>query len=580
MADTKLEILIEAKDRFSGELNKATSSITSASEQFKKAGAALTAVGTLGAFALKDWIGEAETANRTANQLNAVLTSTKGAAGVSADSIKQMATELQKVTTVGDDAIITGQTMLLSFTKIGKDVFPKATETLLDMAVAMNDGATPSAGQLSSQAIQLGKALNNPTEGLSALTRVGVTFTDAQKKQIETMQKAGDIAGAQKVILAELSTEFGGRAREAAETFSGRMEQMNNRVGDLKENLGNALIPVLEKLVGFVEQAISAFEGLSPATQKTIALAAGAAVAFALIGGPILLLIGFIPTIIAGFTAIGTIAAAMWIAITGPIGLVVLAIAGVGAGIYLLVKYWDEVKTAVLGIVDQIYAGIVVVFDAIVSYLMIPLEAIKLIIAIAFGVIVELFGINVTNLKGKWIEGWNAIRDFLKVIIEVIKTFVVGFWTSLITYFTAGKEPIVAAWNGVWDTVKSIAVGAFEGIKTIVKESINWIIDKINWFIQKANEIAAKGAGALGISVPQLPTIPRLAKGGIVTQPTIAMIGEAGPEAVVPLSGNNAGIGRNVYVTINVQGDVSGEELVEKVGDKLTRLLQLSSAAV
>lgn len=580
MADTKLEILIEAKDKFSGELNKATSSITNASAEFKKAGVALSAVGTLGAFALKDWITEAETANRTANQLNAVLKSTKGAAGISSESLKSMATELQKVTTVGDDAIITGQTMLLSFTKIGKDVFPQATETLLDMATAMNDGATPSAGQLSSQAIQLGKALNNPTEGLSALTRVGVTFTEAQKKQIETMQKAGDITGAQKVILAELATEFGGRAREASETFSGKMEQLNNRMGDLKENLGNALIPILEKLAGVLEAAVSWFESLSPSTQRMIALAAAAAVAFALIGGPILLLIGFIPTIVAGFTTIGTVAAAMWVAITGPIGLVVLAIAAVGVGIYLLVKYWDEVKAAVLNIVDQLYAGIVAVFDEILAFLTIIWDAIKVVLSIAFGAILELFGLNIVNLKGKWIEGWTAIREFLKPVIEAIKKFISDMWAWLVNAFNAGKEPIVAAWNGMWDTVKSVTNTAWEGIKTVVKEGINWVIDKINYFIQKANEIAAKGASGLGISIPTIPTIPRLAKGGIVTRPTIAMIGEAGPEAVVPLNERNAPGGRNVYVTVNVQGDVSGEELVQKVGDQLTRVLQLSTATV
>ncbi len=71
-----------------------------------------------------------------------------------------------------------------------------------------------------------------------------------------------------------------------------------------------------------------------------------------------------------------------------------------------------------------------------------------------------------------------------------------------------------------------------------------------------------------------------LAKGGIVTRPTLAMVGEAGPEAVIPLNKRNtAGFGGG-GVTIIVNGDVSGEELVEKVGNQLTRLLQLSTATV
>lgn len=99
--------------------------------------------------------------------------------------------------------------MLLTFTNIGKDVFPNATAMTLDMATAMNGGLAPSAEQLSNQAIQLGKALNDPIMGMGALRKVGVAFTEAQKEQITTLQQSGDIMGAQKIILAELATEFG-----------------------------------------------------------------------------------------------------------------------------------------------------------------------------------------------------------------------------------------------------------------------------------------------------------------------------------------------------------------------------------
>ena len=73
--------------------------------------------------------------------------------------------------------------------------------------------------------------------------------------------------------------------------------------------------------------------------------------------------------------------------------------------------------------------------------------------------------------------------------------------------------------------------------------------------------------------------VPGFADGGIVTSPTLAMVGEAGPEAIIPLSDAGAGgFGTTINITIN--GDVSGEELVQKVGDKLVRILQLSSATV
>lgn len=78
----------------------------------------------------------------------------------------------------------------------------------LDMATAMNGGLKPSAEQLSNQAIQLGKALNDPIIGMGALRKVGVAFTEAQKEQIKTLQESGDLMGAQKIILNELGNEF------------------------------------------------------------------------------------------------------------------------------------------------------------------------------------------------------------------------------------------------------------------------------------------------------------------------------------------------------------------------------------
>ena len=102
------------------------------------------------------------------------IEATGGAAGLAATEIFSMASELQKVTTFGDETIISGQNLLLTFRNIGKDTFPRATEAMLDMSTAMGT-------DLQSSAIQLGKALNDPVAGISALNRVGITFSDEQK---------------------------------------------------------------------------------------------------------------------------------------------------------------------------------------------------------------------------------------------------------------------------------------------------------------------------------------------------------------------------------------------------------------
>lgn len=177
------------------------------------------------------------------------LEATGFAAGLTSKEIFKMASSLQKVTTFGDETIISGQNLLLTFRNIGKDVFPEATEVMLDMSTAMGT-------DLKSSAIQLGKALNDPTTGLSALSRVGITFTEQQKEQIKTMQASGDIAGAQAVIMAELKAQFGGTAKAAA-GGTGAFIQLKNNLGDLAEQVGKQLAPALiiasNKINDFVE---------------------------------------------------------------------------------------------------------------------------------------------------------------------------------------------------------------------------------------------------------------------------------------------------------------------------------------
>lgn len=152
---------------------------------------------------------------------------------------------------------------------------------MLDMAVAMNNGVSPSAEQLSSQAIQLGKALNDPTKGMAALSKVGVSFTEQQEKQIKVLQESGDIMGAQKIILDELAKEYGGSAAAAAQTFGGQMENLQNRFGEIGESLGNALIPILQIFGEQLGKLVVYLESLTPSQIEFIAqtLAIGTALA-------------------------------------------------------------------------------------------------------------------------------------------------------------------------------------------------------------------------------------------------------------------------------------------------------------
>lgn len=227
-------------------------------------------------------------------QLDAVIKSTGGSAGVTAEFAQGLASTLQNVTMYGDEATMSAESMLLTFTNIGKDVFPYTTITALDMSTALGQ-------DLTSSAMQLGKALNDPINGITALTRVGVTFTEEQKNTIKAMMDVGNIAGAQTIILNELHKEFGGSAEAAGKTFAGQLEILKNKFGEVQEKIGNVFLPILQRLVT---------DGIAPIVDKIarwvdqnpeLVLQIGAAALGGLaLGGALFVLGSVLPAVISG----------------------------------------------------------------------------------------------------------------------------------------------------------------------------------------------------------------------------------------------------------------------------------------
>ena len=134
----------------------------------------------------------------------------------------------------------------------------------------------------------------------------------------------------------------------------------------------------------------------------------------------------------------------------------------------------------------------------------------------------------------------------------------------------------------MWEGMGEVVSGVLEGIKNGFKTSINFIINGINTVINALNSVARKGGSALGMSVISIPTIPQLASGGIVNRPTLAMIGEAGPEAVLPLSSAYspipayAGANINVYIQGGYYLDRdAADEIGEKIIQKLKQMMKL-----
>ena len=250
MADIKYIISVDAQGAVT-QIKKVEGAVEGMKTQAKQAKAPLAgmmgkiAAGAISVVALKtalrgavrfmgDCISKASEQEQVMAKLDAVLRSTGGAAGITKDEVIKLASGLQGVTTYGDETIISAQNLLLTFTKIGKDVFPDATEIVLDMSAALGQ-------DLKSSAIQVGKALQDPILGATALRRVGVNLSQAQADLIKTMVEAGDTMGAQKLILTELKSEFGGTAREIRDTFAGSLEGLKNTFGDFQEQIGQAV---------------------------------------------------------------------------------------------------------------------------------------------------------------------------------------------------------------------------------------------------------------------------------------------------------------------------------------------------
>ena len=192
-------------------------------------------------------VREQQESIKVGRQTNAVLKSTKNAAGLSAKAIGDLAQALSEKTAVDDEAIQSAENLLLTFTKIGKDTFPAATAAVLDLSAATGTS-------LKGASIQVGKALQDPVRGLTALRKVGVNFSTDQTDVIKKLVETGKTAEAQKLILKELAVEFGGSAAAQATP----LDKLRVTYQNLLETLGTYLVPVLNKVatatIKFVEQ--------------------------------------------------------------------------------------------------------------------------------------------------------------------------------------------------------------------------------------------------------------------------------------------------------------------------------------
>jgi phage-related protein len=385
-----------------------------------------------------------------------------------------------------------------------------------------------------------------------------------------------------------------------------RMEQMTTSLANFKDVLGAELIPYMTQFATIATEWINKFQGLDAGQKKMVV----AGLALLAVLPPLLIVVGMLAQ------GIGALTVAVGFLIS-PVGLVILAVGALIAIGVLLYKNWDTIKQKAGEIWGAITGTVAGWLESMRNAITEKLNFVKLFLAeffnLALGIVAYGVGLLIGSFKllldwlfPGWSEALTTVIEFVKtamatlgsaisVAMTTIKTVMSGAWEFVkgITTnawgfikddvmasigFVAGliqavAEPIKQAWGAIWDGVKTMTTNAWGSIKEAVKSGINWIIDKLNWFIQQANKIAKAGNVIPGVTVPQLSQIPRLAKGGIVDSPTLAMIGEKGREAVVPLDGNT-GLGNTII--LNITGNqLLNERDAEKLGDAILGKLKL-----
>jgi len=433
--------------------------------QFALKKAALPAAAALGAIALaaKGTIAAGEAA-ATANARIAQINESMDLFGDATDKVNARLIEYANITAratgVDQNQIKATQAKLLTFGELAKTAdeaggaFDRATAAAVDMAAA-------GFGEASMNAVQLGKALQDPIKGITALAKSGVTFSEQEKDKIATLVESNQMLEAQDMILKAIEKQVGG----TAEATANDSDKMKVAFSQLSESIGILLLPAFAALTSIMLK-VADFAREHSTLIVILGGVIGALAATILIANAAMKAYKAIQILIAAKTAIVTAATAAFNAVlyANPIGLVVIAIAALVAAFVILEKKF--------GVVSKVaeFLG-----NAFKKYIINPLE-------------------TVLDLVGKVIS----------------------------------------------------ALGKIPGVSGI--------------------------AGAVGGLIGK---IPGLADGGIVTGPTLAVVGEAGPEAVIPLSKMN----QMGNVTININANVADERLGDVIVNALRQYNRRSGPA-
>lgn len=210
---------------------------------------------------LKSSIEDAAKFQVVVGQLNTVLHSTGAAAGYSAQQLIDHATALETVTGRSKEEIVSGETILTRFTKIGHDVFPQATQAALDLA--------QKTGDVSGSFTKVGKVLEGSAQGFRTLTDLGIVLTAKQKAAELQLLETGNIAKYQADILNLLSKATEGAAAAFAVTFLGGVANAKHMLDDFTMTLGSQILPALDTLMSDLIDSAGGWKNIQKWVKET-----------------------------------------------------------------------------------------------------------------------------------------------------------------------------------------------------------------------------------------------------------------------------------------------------------------------
>ena len=326
--------------------------------------------------------------------------------------------------------------------------------------------------------------------------------------------------------------------------FAGSIEQLKSGLDVLLTSLGEALAPVIQKVVAGLQALVNWFNSLSPQMQSVIAVIGVIAAAL----GPVLVILGTLISSIGSIISVIGIVAPLIAGLAGPIAIAVLAITALIAIGVALYKNWDTIKAKAIEVKNWVVT---------------QWNALKASVTAIFN-----------NIKATASAVWNGIKSAVTTAANTIRNTVSNAFTAL-------KGRVSAAWNAIKTAIThpiQTAVGLVSAAISKIKSIINGAHFKLPHIKLPHFSISGK----LSLNPPSIPhvSVSWYKTGGIFDQPTIAGIGEAGPEAVVPLDklwnklDAIAAASQGEGVTINVYASPGMDinQLAAAVEERLVRL--------